>query len=215
MEIRAAVSCLSCDIPVARKIGGFVGQRGRRGCSRCMKEFPCRNFWDYPDYSGFHKADWEPRSHALHVWYALKQHDAGTEGERKNIESELGARYSSLYKLPYYNAITSCVVDPMHCLFLGISKRFFSILVSKQILLDTDFQHIQKKVEFNCPPDIGRIPYKIVPNFSGLKANQWKNWTLYFSLYALKGTIPHRDYDCWLMFVKLCHQLCKREIRIS
>ena len=95
-----------------------------------------------------------------------------TEEKRKSIESQQGARYSSLYKLPYYNAISSCVVDPMHCLFLGVSKRFFSILVSKKVLLEKDFLNIQKKVDsFNCPPDIGRIPYKIASNFSGLKAD--------------------------------------------
>ena len=45
-----------------------------------------------------------------------------TEEKRKSIESQQGARYSSLYKLPYYNAISSCVVDPMHCYFLEYQK---------------------------------------------------------------------------------------------
>ena len=47
---------------------------------------------------------------------------------------------------------------------------------------------VQAKVDsFKCPAGIGRIPYKIASKVSGLKADQWKNWTMYFSLYALKS----------------------------
>ena len=35
------------------------------------------------------------------------------------------------------------------------------------------------------------------------------------SLYALKGILPHRDYDCWLKFVKVCNMICQREIMKS
>ena len=40
VTIRAAISCLACDIPAARKVGGFVGHRGKYGCSKCLKIFP-------------------------------------------------------------------------------------------------------------------------------------------------------------------------------
>lgn len=103
--IRAAISCLACDVPAARKVGGFTGHRATLGCSRCLKEFPVESFSEYPDYSGFDKSEWEPRSHALHVWYALKQKDALTKQEQKMIEAQHGARYSSLFELPYYHAI--------------------------------------------------------------------------------------------------------------
>ena len=214
--IRAALSCLTCDVPAARKVGGFVGHRGKRGCSRCFKLFPTQTFGDNPDYSGFDKSDWEPRSHALHVWYAQKQEAAKTETERKAVEAMYGARYTSLYQLPYYNAISSCIIDPMHCLFLGIAKHFFKVWVSNNILSEKEFHTIQNRVDsFKTPPDIGRIPYKINSKFSGLKADQWKNWTLYFSLYSLKGILPPRDYDCWLMFVKVCTKICRRSVNLK
>ena len=92
-RIRAALSCLACDVPAARKVGGFVGHRGKRGCNRCFKLFPTQHFGDTPDYSGFNKSEWEPRSHAVHVWYSHQQEAAKTEVERKTIESTYGARY--------------------------------------------------------------------------------------------------------------------------
>ena len=214
--IRAAVSCIACDVPAARKVGGFVGHNAKHGCSRCLKEFVVNKFGDYPDYSGFIKAEWETRSHAVHVWYAIQHKNAGTEGERKRIETTHGVRYTHLYELPYYNAISSCVIDPMHCLFLGIAKRVFNVWISKAIITEAQLSDIQRKVDsFCCPPDIGRIPYKIAANVSGLKADEWKNWTMYFSLFALKGKLPFRDYNCWLLFVKACHLICRREVMES
>ena len=153
-KIRAALSYVACDVPAARKIGGFVGLKGRRGCSRCLKEFPVN--------SGFVKSEWEARTHALHVWYGLRYKRAKTLEERKIIDQQSGARYTSLLELPYYRPVSSCVVDPMHCLFLGIAKTFFKTWIAHSIISAEDFLSIQQKVDsFDCPPDIGRLP----PNF--------------------------------------------------
>ena len=214
--IRGALSCVACDVPAGQKLGGFIGHKGKRGCTKCLKEFPTTGIGDYTDYSGFKKADWEPRTHGVQVWFALKAKHAQTKDERESIESSHGARYSLLYRLPYYDAISALIIDPIHCLFLGIAKRVFESWVKNNVIHKEHFQIIQQKVDsFCCPPDIGRIPYKLGSKFSGLKADQWKNWTLYFSLYALKGLIPHRDYACWLLFVKLCYMICQRELAES
>ncbi len=68
---------------------------------------------------------------------------------------------------------------------------------------------------FVCPADVGRIPSKLLSKFSGITAEQWKNWVLYFSLYALyalKNTLPWRDYKYWQLFVKVCCILCRRRV---
>lgn len=75
-KIRAAVACLACDVPAARKVGGFIGFKAKYGCTKCLKEFRVDKFGDYPDYSGFSKLDWEPRSHALHIWHGIKHRNA-------------------------------------------------------------------------------------------------------------------------------------------
>ena len=38
--IRAALICVACDIPAARKVCGFVGHSAHLGCSNSMKIFP-------------------------------------------------------------------------------------------------------------------------------------------------------------------------------
>ena len=74
------------------------------------------------------------------------------------------------------------------------------------------YKNLETSGAFCCPLDIGRIPYKLASNAAGLKADQWKNWTIYFSSYALKNILPHQDYNCWLIFVKICTLICRRKI---
>ena len=59
VKIRAAISCLACDVPAACKVGGFVGHKDYHSCSKCCyKTFATTRFGDYPDYSGLNKSVW-------------------------------------------------------------------------------------------------------------------------------------------------------------
>ena len=40
-------------------------------------------------------------------------------------------------------------------------------------------------------------------------AEEWKNWTLIVSLYAMKDVIPEQDFRCWQTFVLACRTICK------
>ena len=74
---------------------------------------------------------------------------------------------------------------------------------------------IQQRVDsFVSPNDVGRIPSgsKITSGFSGFTAEQWKNWTIFFSLFSLKGILPSQHYKCWQTYVKACFLLCRRSI---
>ena len=64
--VRAALICVACDIPAARKVCGFVSHNALLGCSKCLKPFPTTSFGEKPDYSGFDKINWTPRSSKLH-----------------------------------------------------------------------------------------------------------------------------------------------------
>ena len=41
---RGALFCAACDVPAARKVCGFVGHGGTRGCLRCLGEFSTTEF---------------------------------------------------------------------------------------------------------------------------------------------------------------------------
>ena len=42
-----------------------------------------------------------------------------------------------------------------------------------------------------------------------MTADQWKNWTLYFSVYCLKGNLSSNELESWRNFVLSCQKLCK------
>ena len=62
--VRAALLCVACDIPAARKVGGFLGHSANYGCSKCMKLFP--GSVGNKDYSGFIRTSWNPRTNSRH-----------------------------------------------------------------------------------------------------------------------------------------------------
>ena len=68
---------------------------------------------------------------------------------------------------------------------------------------------MQERIEqINVPLDIGRIPYKIESSMASLTADQWKNWTCIYSLYALHNILPPEHLNCWWLFVQACNLIC-------
>ena len=153
------------------------------------------------------------RTDITHRQQANDSRTARTEKDRNDIEKETGARYSELYRLPYYDCIRMVAIDIMHALLLGTSKHVMKIWTSKGIIDQKKIKTIQETVDnMTVPNNIGRIPGKISSGFSGFTADQWRSWTCCYSLIALKNVIPDRDYKCWQRFVLACDILCSRAI---
>ncbi len=208
--VRAVLSCVACDIPAARKVCGFLGQNGRLGCSICLKQFPTESFGQHPDFSGFIRSEWPQRSIDVHHEKAKEHSECKTHSAQIDIEKEHGIRFSLLLDMPYFNPIRMTIVDPMHNLLLGTAKRMMTIWTELKLI---ELSLIQSNVDsFVTPSDIGRIPHKISSGFSGFTAEQWKNWTIIFSLSSLKGLLPREHYQCWHIFVKACYLLCRHVI---
>ena len=121
--VRAALNCVSCDIPDARKVCGFVGHRARKGCNKCLKDFPTCSFGDQPDYSGFDWESWQLRSSSNHRLHALEHCVCQTQSAEKEIEQQFGCRYSVLLHLPYFDPVQMTVIDPMHNLLLETARH--------------------------------------------------------------------------------------------
>ena len=70
-----------------------------------------------------------------------------SKSDLKRCEVQVGCRYSSLLKLPYFDPPTMLVIDSMHNLFLGIAKHFVKrVFIDKQIIRDSEFDVIQDRV---------------------------------------------------------------------
>ena len=90
------------------------------GCSRCKKNFP--GGFGERNYGGFERETWVGRTNEQHRSEMMELNACTTIGDRKEMESKLGTRYSVLVELPYYDSIRMSIIDPMHNLFQG--KQF-------------------------------------------------------------------------------------------
>ena len=98
----------------------------------------------------------------------------------------------------------------MHNLFLGLAKHTVKVWRDIGIISSSDLVLIQERVDsMKPPPKVGRIPRKIASGFYSFTADEWKNFILLYSVYALHGIIPQKDYDCWCLFVQACVITCQ------
>ena len=214
--VRAALLCVACDIPASRKVCGFVGHSSLKACTKCLKDFPTHSFGSPPDYGGFDRENWLARSNSTHREHALEYRGCITKSAQNKIIKEHGCRYSLLLRLPYFDPVRMCVIDPMHNLLLGTARHVLSVWKDLGVITDAMLADIQNKVNsFVTPGDVGRIPSKIASGFSGFTAEQYKNWILIYSLFCLKGHIQHQHFQCWHLFVKACNIFCKRSVKIE
>ena len=195
---RLAVLCVTCDIPASRKLCGFLGFSARKGCNKCKKEFPRSSFGEKQDFSGFDRDSWDLHTNIDHREQVWRVHNSVTSKKgREKKESVNGVWFSSLIHLPYFDFIACVVIDPMHNLMLGTTKKMLKIWKELNLLDEQDFKVLQKRInKLKVPSSIGRIPSKIASGFKGFTADQFKNWAVVFSSFALKGILPDRHLQC-------------------
>ncbi|CAG2220276.1 unnamed protein product [Mytilus edulis] len=211
---KLALICVGCDIPASRKLCGFLGHSATAGCNKCKKKFP--GGVGEKNYGGFDRDSWISRDNASHREECCLLKNCTSKGDKEALERNFGTRYSVLLELVYFDPIRMTALDPMHNLFLGTAKHMISVWKTKKLLCDDDFRTIQERLEpFQCPSDVGRLPKKFSSSFGSFNADQYKNWTLLFSIYALYDLLPSEHLDCWRKFVLACRRLCSIFITVN
>ena len=216
-NVRAALILVSCDIPAARKICGHISALA--SCHRCEK-----------------KANYENRKHNfagmadMDEWFILRDSDqhrqdayewrrCNSNASRKRFVQQNGVRWSELLRLTYFDPIRFIIVDPMHCLFLGIAKWIVKrIWIENDILTKKDLKQIQTKMnKFQVPSDVGRIPKKIDcgKSFSNLTADQWRNFFTIYATVSLWQYLSDKDRKILTYFVRVCTILVNRIIKFD
>ena len=138
----------------------------------------------------------------------------GTKTQKEEKERMYGTKYSVLVKLSYFHFINMCIIDPMHNLFLGTAKKMIQIWKEEGILTKENVAQVQQRVDkICCSNDVGKLPSKMKDfSFNSFTADELKNWTLLFSLFAMKDILKGEHLRCWGTFVLACVYLCNQAI---
>ncbi|PPQ79206.1 hypothetical protein CVT26_000557 [Gymnopilus dilepis] len=117
--IMCAIIAVICDLPAARKVGGFASFHHNYYCSACWCNKTQKTYDNY-DYH-----TWQKRTDEDCRDWARKFREAPTLRDATSFFDRSGLRSTELLRLPYYNPTRFLVIDPMHNLFLGLIKEHF------------------------------------------------------------------------------------------
>src|SRR5256886_9438339 len=213
-RIRLAVICCSNDIPAARKLCGHIS--ALISCHRCYKR--ANTGGEKPNFGGFEEMDdwFQERDLEEHRQNAEAWRHCKSDNERKQHVSETHVRWSEMLRLPYFSPIKHLVVNPMHCLFLGIGPWIVKrLLIDGSKLKKSDLVKMEKRAkEIKVPSDLGRIPHKIAmgEGFSSFTADQWNNFILIYAIPLMWDLLEASDRKILNNFVRACSLLVCRII---
>lgn len=125
---RAALLCVGCDVPAARKVCGFTSHASNNGCSKCKKFFQ-GSVSERIDFSGFDPCPM--RTNEEHRQQAEDILNQTSLTDKASKEQQYGTRFTELMMLPYFDCVRFHIIDPMHNLFTGTAKH-----IMKNIWLD-------------------------------------------------------------------------------
>src|ERR1700722_70958 len=215
--IRGALIGCSSDVPASRKLCGFIS--ARIACYRCHKTANFVN--NQPNFGGFADFDnwFVERDINVVREQASEWKKCATEESRKAHVSQYHVRWSEIYRLLYFNPVRLCVVDPMHCLFLGVAKWIVTKLwIGEGILNDIKLKIMQERADkIKFPSDLGRRPVRIAigEGFSNFTADMWKTFILIFAIPITWSFLEQIDRKILAYFVRACKILTSRELQKS
>jgi hypothetical protein len=123
--LRAALLCVTADLPALRKVTQFLGHKADLGCSRCnfRAEREPGTIGASGKMSYFTKGTCAARNHSETIAQAIEHQLATSKSAAATIAQKNGVRYSELLRLPYFDIVRMTTTDPMHTFLLGIVKK--------------------------------------------------------------------------------------------
>ena len=123
-----------------------------------------------------------------------------------------------MYRLAYFNPVSFMVVDPMHCLFLGVGKWIVKkLLLTHGKLTKQQCSTIDQRMKHvRVPSDIGRIPSKVAQGEEGFSKFTADQWRIFFQIYAILcmwDMLDDGDKAIIFHFVRACDLLVSRIVR--
>lgn len=211
------IPCQCCADAIARARALNILQfNGKMGCNLCKH---CTEKLEGVKQRKYTMSDEVPekRTHEETIEEMKKAAKECGPGKKnpKHINGVKGPTF--LMYLNFFNLISNVIVDPMHCIFLGVIRQYMDILItsvgeefyigSRKIL-----EKINKRINNIHPPScIQRPPRSLFHRFK-YKAKEWLIFLMYYSLPCLKGIIPEKYINHLSMLVRAVNILTSDSI---
>jgi hypothetical protein len=115
---RSAIAAAVNDLPGGRKVAALASHNSHHYCYIC-------NTKGLQNLSNHNCHQWPRKNPLLMRKYAEEWRDATTSAERSQIFNQHGIRWSSMWRLPYWDPTSQLVIDTMHCILEGLVQYHF------------------------------------------------------------------------------------------
>jgi len=202
VEMETTVHCdlFVCDSVARPALQNIKQFNGKFGCGFCMHEGVLVSKGQgtvrtYP--SGNHLP--ELRTHEQTVELAC-------QAESTHVAVSGVKGISLLYLLPDFDIITGFNPECMHSVMLGVVRQFASLWMDSQYS-GCAFSIRAKSTMINSllvsikpPSEVKRLP-RSLESRCYWKASEWRAFLLLYSVVILKGVLPDRYYNHWILLV--------------
>lgn len=124
---------------------------------------------------------------------------------------------SPLVMIPNFDIIKGVVIDYMHNSLLGVANQLLSLIFDSEnhkndFYIGTQVKRVDKKYLCIKPfSDISRMPRSLEQR-NMYKANEFRNWVLYYSIPSLYSILPRKYLDHFALFSKSLYLLLQSKI---
>lgn len=131
--------------------------------------------------------------------------------ELSGVENILGKYITLVSFLPLHP--THYSKNSIH--FVGIAKHTFQTWINVGVLTQEKLMEVEARMDkITVPSDTGRIAKAISKCHTAMKADEWKHWTLIYSMFSLRTVLNTEHLKIWCLFVNACLLICQRAVTI-
>ena len=88
------------------------------------------------------------------------------------------------------------VIDPLNNLMLGVAKHTFFTWIAIGLLDEKGLEAINNfQKQIKIPSKVGRLAASMSKVYKLMKKDEWKNWTLIYSMICLRDILPMRHVN--------------------
>lgn len=195
VRVKGIVICGTCDLPAKSKFLNMKQFNGNYGCQKCKDKgrriSPRVLVYPYKNIN--------------HIRTSEETTTLAKQAHRTGLPM-IGVKGPTCLSQFAYDYIRTTVVDAMHCIFLGVTKKVISLLFDSKYR-DSDYSLCRytdlvntRMCSIHPPSSVERLPRKI-SEYTYWKASEFKIWLLYYSVPILCDIMKPEYFEHYKLLV--------------